>query len=63
MLLWVAVANAFGWGRFTGWGMAHGGFMIALPVCWVAANVGVFVVSRGVSGAWSAALRRSQRHW
>ena len=45
MAAWMAIANLNGWGQFTGWGMAHGGFIVALPVCAGASLAIVFLVS------------------
>ena len=44
MTLWVVLANLFRWALFTTWGMVHGGFMLALPVCWLASFGGLFLV-------------------
>lgn len=33
---WAAMAEVNGWLHFTGWGMAHGGILLALPACWIA---------------------------
>jgi ABC-type Na+ efflux pump permease subunit len=63
MACWMGLANIFGWGVFTGWGMAHGGFVIALPICLVAAVLIVFLGARVFSNALRAGERRSQRHW
>jgi hypothetical protein len=57
MALWIILANTFGWGVFTGWGMAHGGFVVALPLCLVVASLVVSLGARVLS------KRRSQRHW
>jgi hypothetical protein len=44
MAAWMLLANANQWRYFTGWGMAHGGFVIALPVCWLVAFFGLLLV-------------------
>jgi len=63
MVCWVGLANIYGWGVFTGWGMAHGGFVLALPLCLVVAGLVVFLGVRLFSGTFRAAERRSERHW
>ena len=63
MVGWVILANTFGWGAFTGWGMAHGGFVVALPACFVVATLAVFLGGHVISKRWASAQRRSQRHW
>lgn len=44
LMLWVSLANANGWSHFTGWGMAHGGILIALPVSSLASFGALFLV-------------------
>jgi hypothetical protein len=63
MVCWVGLANIYGWGAFTGWGMAHGGFVLALPVCLAVAALIVFVGARVLSSTLRASERRGQRHW
>jgi len=63
MVCWVGLANIYGWGAFTGWGMAHGGFLLALPLCLVVAGLIVFLGARFLSSNLRAAEQRSQRHW
>ena len=62
LVCWVGLANIYGWGAFTGWGMAHGGFVLALPVCLTVAALIVFVGSRVLSSTLRASERRDQRH-
>ena len=63
MVCWVGLANIYGWGAFTGWGMAHGGFVLALPVCLAVAALVVFVGARFLSSTLRAVERRDERHW
>jgi len=44
LAIWIELANANGWGRFTGWGMAHGGFAVAIPISFVLSVPSVYVV-------------------
>lgn len=51
MVIWIMIANVAGWSFFTGWGMVHGGFAIALPVSWLI-SFGVLALLPGVRRAW-----------
>ena len=63
MVCWVGLANVYGWGAFTGWGMAHAGFVLAVPICLAVAGLIVFVGARIFSSALRADERRNERHW
>src|SRR6185503_6170400 len=63
MALWMSVAEAIGWRPFVGWAMWHGGFIVAIPVCFVLGNVVAFFAARFAAKRWNGALHRSQRHW
>ena len=43
VFIWIMIANQFHWGLFTGWGMAHAGFIIAIPVSFAASFCGLLL--------------------
>jgi drug/metabolite transporter superfamily protein YnfA len=44
LIIWQMLANANDWLYFSGWAMAHGGFIIALPVSWAIAFGGLLLI-------------------
>ena len=52
IVILAALCDAVGWVYFSGWGMAHGGLVVAFPVCWLLAFVGLLSLP-WFKGAWS----------
>ena len=50
--VWVYFAMMFKWSYFTGWGMAHGGLVIALPICFLVSFGALYLVP-WIRKAWN----------
>ena len=61
--VWMNVAAQLGWWPFDGLSLWYGEWIVAVPLCFVAASIGVFFGTRAIEKRWKTAVRRSQRHW
>jgi hypothetical protein len=61
--VWMNVAAQLGWWPFDPSSLWYGEWIVAIPLCVVAASVVVFFGARVLEQRWKTAVRRSQRHW